>query len=183
MCTLDDRIMDHLAATARSSPAAIAAGPPADVTRELIAERCRLLARVGFIAPLHGDAYEITGLGERSDSTSRPPTNPVAPTTRTRILECTDRYVKGVRLAYCASSPVSESTNEPTGVARELDESGLGPGAMAAMGSVALALYYYYVRGEKQRGQFVWLWPATILDLAVYLKLDQMKQMLHDSGN
>jgi hypothetical protein len=78
---------------------------------------------------------------------------------------------------------MSESTDEPTGVARELDESGLGPGAMAAMGSVALALYYYYVRGEKQRGQFVGLWPATILGLAVYLKLDQMKQMLQDSGN
>lgn len=78
---------------------------------------------------------------------------------------------------------MSESTDEPTGVARELDESGLGPGAMAAMGSVALALYYYYVRGEKQRGQFVGLWPATILGLAVYLKLDQMKQILQDSGN
>ncbi|MFC6943140.1 hypothetical protein ACFQE8_24805 [Salinirubellus sp. GCM10025818] len=78
---------------------------------------------------------------------------------------------------------MSESTDEPTGVARELDESGLGPGAMAAMGSVALALYYYYVRGEKQRGQFVGLWPATILGLAIYLKLDKMKQMLQDSGN
>jgi hypothetical protein len=73
---------------------------------------------------------------------------------------------------------MSESTDETTGVARELDESGLGPGAMAAMGSVALALYYYYVRGEKQRGQFVGLWPATILGLAVYLKLDQIKRML-----
>jgi hypothetical protein len=30
-----------------------------------LAERCRLLTRVGFIAPLHGDAYEITGLGKR----------------------------------------------------------------------------------------------------------------------
>jgi hypothetical protein len=77
---------------------------------------------------------------------------------------------------------MSESTDEPTGVARELDESGLGPGAMAAMGSVALALYYY-VRGEKQRGQFVGLWPATILDLAIYLKLDKMKQISQDSGN
>ncbi len=57
--------MDYLAATARTSPAAMAAGPLADATRELTDERCRLLARVGFIAPLHGDADEITGLGER----------------------------------------------------------------------------------------------------------------------
>ncbi|SFR68796.1 hypothetical protein SAMN04487947_3502 [Halogeometricum rufum] len=78
---------------------------------------------------------------------------------------------------------MSESTDETTGVARELDESGLGPGAMAAMGSVALALYYYYVRGEKQRGQFVGLWPATILGLAVYLKLEHIKRMLQDSQN
>ncbi len=82
-----------------------------------------------------------------------------------------------------ASSAVSDSTEETTGVARELDESGLGPGAMAAMASVALALYYYYVRGKKQRGQFVGLWPATILGLAIYLKLDQLKQLLHDSKN
>ncbi|WP_311172549.1 hypothetical protein [Halobellus ordinarius] len=76
---------------------------------------------------------------------------------------------------------MSESGDEMAGVAQELDQSGLGPGAMAAMGSIALALYYYYVRGEKQRGQFVGLWPATILGLAIYLKLDQVKQMLEDS--
>ncbi len=80
-----------------------------------------------------------------------------------------------------ASQSVSESGDEMAGVAQELDQSGLGPGAMAAMGSIALALYYYYVRGEKQRGQFVGLWPATILGLAIYLKLDQVKQMLEDS--
>ena len=78
---------------------------------------------------------------------------------------------------------MSESTDETTGVARELDESGLGPETMAATGSVALALYYYYARGETQRGQFVGLWPATILGLAVYLKLEQIKRMLQDSQN
>ncbi|WP_431359047.1 hypothetical protein [Halovenus amylolytica] len=69
-----------------------------------------------------------------------------------------------------------------SGVARELDESGLGPGAMAAIGSVALALHYY-VRGEIQRGQFVGLWPATGLALVVHLMLDRMKQTLRDSKN
>ena len=67
------------------------------------------------------------------------------------------------------------------GVAQELDDSGLGPAAMAAIGSVALALYYYYVKGEKQRGQFVGLWPSTILGLAVYLKLEQVKQLLQQT--
>ncbi|MUV56038.1 hypothetical protein GJ632_00195 [Halogeometricum sp. CBA1124] len=78
---------------------------------------------------------------------------------------------------------MGESTDETTGVAREPDESGLGSGTMAATGSVALALYYYYVRGETQRGQFVGLWPATILGLAVSLNLEQMKRMLQDFQN
>jgi len=78
---------------------------------------------------------------------------------------------------------VSESSEAATGVTGGLDDSGLGPAAMAAVGSVALALYYYYVRGEKQRGQFVGLWPATILGLAVYLKLDAIRQLLEDAEN
>lgn len=54
----------------------------------------------------------------------------------------------------------------------------LGPAALASIASVALALYYYYVDGDKQRGQFVGLWPATILGLAVYLKLSEIKSLL-----
>lgn len=68
---------------------------------------------------------------------------------------------------------MSEVT-EPTtvvGTHEQRDTSSMGPAGIAAIGSVALALYYYYVRGEKQRGQFVGLWPATILALAIYLKL------------
>jgi hypothetical protein len=65
MCALDDRIMDHLAARARSSPAAMAAGPLADATRELIDERCRILARVGFLVLTYGGTYELTTVGVR----------------------------------------------------------------------------------------------------------------------
>ncbi len=54
----------------------------------------------------------------------------------------------------------------------------LGPAAMASLGSVGLALYFYYIRGDKQRGQFVGLWPSTILALATYLQLEQIKQTL-----
>lgn len=74
------------------------------------------------------------------------------------------------------------STEEVTStVADEVNESGMGPAAIAAIGSVGLALYYYYVRGEKQRGQFVGLWPGTILGLATYLKLEDIKQMLQEA--
>ncbi|EMA67737.1 hypothetical protein C461_08419 [Halorubrum aidingense JCM 13560] len=56
----------------------------------------------------------------------------------------------------------------------------LGPAVVASLASVVLALYFYYVRGDKQRGQFVGLWPSTILALASYVKLEQIRQTLAD---
>jgi len=46
-----------------------------------------------------------------------------------------------------------------------------------------LALYFYYVRGDKQRGQFVGLWPTSILALASYFKLEEIKQTLEEDRN
>ena len=60
--------------------------------------------------------------------------------------------------------------------AEEIGSDGLSPAVLASVGSVALALYFYYVRGDKQRGQFVGLWPVTILGLASYFKLQEIKQ-------
>lgn len=73
---------------------------------------------------------------------------------------------------------MSDATAETVDVSQGLDESGLGPAALAAIGSVALALYYYYVRGDEQRGQFIGLWPATILGMASYLKLTEISRQL-----
>ncbi len=53
----------------------------------------------------------------------------------------------------------------------------------ASVGSVALALYFYYVRGDKQRGQFVGLWPVTILGLASYFKLEEIREALSASDD
>ena len=77
---------------------------------------------------------------------------------------------------------MSESTEDATSdVVAKIDKEGFGLAAWASVGSVALALYYYYVRGDKQRGQFVGLWPATILGLAAYLKLGEIKQLLQEA--
>ena len=74
---------------------------------------------------------------------------------------------------------MSETTSKTSEtVAEEIDESGLGPAGLASIGSVGLALYYYYVKGDKQRGQFVGLWPATILGLAIYMKLGRIAERL-----
>jgi hypothetical protein len=79
---------------------------------------------------------------------------------------------------------VGQSSGEATGaVAQEFVESGLGPVALASVGSVALALYYYYVRGDKQRGQFVGLWPATMLGLATSLKLADLSRLLEQTDD
>ncbi|MEF8813931.1 MAG: hypothetical protein V5A55_08940 [Halovenus sp.] len=80
---------------------------------------------------------------------------------------------------------MSETNDETTVDELPDDLSGdtLGPAVLASVGSVALALYYYYVRGDKQRGQFIGLWPATILGLAIYLRLGEILEHLQNSEN
>jgi hypothetical protein len=79
---------------------------------------------------------------------------------------------------------MSESDDSTGGSAVVPSESSrLSPVVLASVGSVALALYYYYAQGDKQRGQFVGLWPTTILALAIYYKLDEIKQSLRQTGD
>ena len=77
------------------------------------------------------------------------------------------------------------TTHDETADTVSLDESGrrMDPAALASVASVALALYFYYVRGDKQRGQFIGLWPATILGLAAYLKVGEIKRLLEEGAN
>jgi hypothetical protein len=72
---------------------------------------------------------------------------------------------------------VSDSTEDIT---TDVDTESLAPTVLASMASVGLALYFYYVRGDKQRGQFVGFWPVTILAFASFLKLEEIKQLLED---
>lgn len=65
--------------------------------------------------------------------------------------------------------------------AEGIDTDGLTPAVLASVGSVALALYFYYVRGDEQRGQFVGFWPVTILALAMYFKLQEIAKRLPGS--
>lgn len=77
---------------------------------------------------------------------------------------------------------MSDTTEEVVSEATEgIGADGLSSAVLASVGSVALALYFYYVRGDKQRGQFVGLWPVTILGLASYFKLEEIKQSLSAS--
>lgn len=72
---------------------------------------------------------------------------------------------------------MSDSTED---IATGIDSESVGPTVLASMASVGLALYFYYVRGDKQRGQFVGFWPVTILAFASFLKLEEIKELLKD---
>lgn len=54
----------------------------------------------------------------------------------------------------------------------------MGPAAIAAAASVGLALYYFFVEGERERGIFVGLWPPTILAFASYFTQREMASKL-----
>ncbi|CCQ35903.1 uncharacterized protein Nmlp_1709 [Natronomonas moolapensis 8.8.11] len=77
---------------------------------------------------------------------------------------------------------MGDSADKPTTEAlEELNTDGVSTAVIASVGSVMLALYFYYVRGDKQRGQFVGLWPTSILALASYFKLEEIKQALEET--
>jgi len=60
----------------------------------------------------------------------------------------------------------------------EMGQDAMGPAFVASAASVGLALYYYFVRGERQLGMFVGLWPPTILAFASYFNQRKMSRQL-----
>jgi hypothetical protein len=97
----------------------------------------------------------MTGTRIPTPSSSMKTTSNSVPTAAVRTSE-TNSFGTRTPMKSAPSRAIVGRVIVLSGVARELDESGLGPGSMALMGPVALALYYY-VRGEIQRGQFVGL--------------------------
>ena len=67
---------------------------------------------------------------------------------------------------------VSEQTAE------EVSEEAMGPAAIASAASVGLSLYYFFIRGERQLGAFIGLWPPTILAFASYFNQRKMRNQL-----
>ena len=60
----------------------------------------------------------------------------------------------------------------------EVSEQAMGPALLAAAASVGLSWYYFFLRGERQRGMFVGLWPPTILAFASYFNQRKIRQQL-----
>ncbi|AGB32161.1 hypothetical protein HTG_06335 [Natrinema mahii] len=60
----------------------------------------------------------------------------------------------------------------------EMGEQAMGPAFVASAASVGLSLYYFFIRGERELGAFVGLWPPTILAFASYFNQRKMRQQL-----
>ncbi|MEY7849888.1 hypothetical protein AB7C87_11905 [Natrarchaeobius sp. A-rgal3] len=65
-----------------------------------------------------------------------------------------------------------------TQAAEEVGEQAMGPAVLASAASVGLSWYYFFIRGDRQRGLFVGLWPPTILAFASYFNQRKMRQQL-----
>ncbi len=53
---------------------------------------------------------------------------------------------------------------------------GRDPIIVAAAGSVLLAWYQYYVRGNKEHGLFIGLWPPTMLAFSNAVRINEITQ-------
>lgn len=52
------------------------------------------------------------------------------------------------------------------------------PAVLAAAGSVLLSWYFFFVRGDKETGVFVGLWPPTIFAFVSYFNQTEMRNRL-----
>ncbi|WP_226011769.1 hypothetical protein [Halomicrobium salinisoli] len=73
----------------------------------------------------------------------------------------------------------SQSKQQTKGAAQR---TGRDPIVMASVASVALSWYYFYVKGDRQRGIFVGLWPPTLLAFASYFRQAELQTMLERGG-
>jgi hypothetical protein len=66
--------------------------------------------------------------------------------------------------------------SEKTAAKKVGRQTGRDPIVVAAAGSVLLAWYQYYVRGNKEHGLFIGLWPPTMLAFSNALRLNDLSR-------
>ena len=62
-------------------------------------------------------------------------------------------------------------------------ETGTDPAIVASAASVVLAWYQFFVRGNREMGLFVGLWPPTILAFASYFNQTRMADQLRSASS
>jgi hypothetical protein len=55
---------------------------------------------------------------------------------------------------------------------------GRDPIVMAAAASVLLAWYQYYIRGNKEHGLFIGLWPPTMLAFSNAVRINEISRKM-----
>ena len=61
--------------------------------------------------------------------------------------------------------------------AKEIEErTGFDPVILAAVGSVILSWYQFYVRGNKEYGLFIGLWPPTLLAFSNAIRINEISK-------
>lgn len=59
---------------------------------------------------------------------------------------------------------------------------GRDPVLMAALGSVVLSWYQFYVRGNKEHGLFMGLWPPTLLAFSNAIRINNIDRKVESSA-
>lgn len=66
---------------------------------------------------------------------------------------------------------------QETEKAKEIGKrTGRDPVVIAAAASVVLAWYQYYIRGNKQHGLFIGLWPPTLLAFSNAIRINEISK-------
>lgn len=61
---VDERILEYLREQGWATPTVLSRARGIDASEGRIAERCARLVYAGFVAPIHGETYEITRWGQ-----------------------------------------------------------------------------------------------------------------------
>jgi hypothetical protein len=73
---------------------------------------------------------------------------------------------------------MATSTSERTDATEVAQKTGTDPWVIAAGASVILSWYEFFLRGNKEMGLFVGLWPPTFLAFASYFEQRRVGSLL-----
>lgn len=71
---------------------------------------------------------------------------------------------------------MENQNDDENGTVEEIEKkTGFDPILLAAVGSVALAWFQFYVRGNRHHGLFIGLWPPTLLAFSTAIRNQQQQ--------
>lgn len=71
---------------------------------------------------------------------------------------------------------MAHQTSEKEEKMEATKQTGMDPIVYASVASIALSQYFFFMRGDRELGIFVGLWPPTFMALASYFRQAEMYQ-------